>query len=92
MGFYRDNGKEDGNYYNGLYRDYRYISGLYVLGRSWRCRAVAGFQLSDSCACDLQGSSLHHVHVLEGVAVVPVPHGADTLKLPQGLWFEVSWV
>ena len=29
MGLYRDNGKEYGNYYNGLYRDYRVYIGLY---------------------------------------------------------------
>ena len=27
MGIYRDNGKENGNYYNGLYRDYRVYVG-----------------------------------------------------------------
>ena len=30
LGLYRDNGKENGNYYNGLYRDcIGYILGLY---------------------------------------------------------------
>ena len=29
LGLYRDNGKENGNYYNGLYRVYRVILGLY---------------------------------------------------------------
>ena len=29
LGLYRDNGKENGNDYNGLYRDYRAILGLY---------------------------------------------------------------
>ena len=29
LGLYRDNGKENGNYYNGLYRFYRLILGLY---------------------------------------------------------------
>ena len=28
LGLYRDNGKENGNYYNGLYRDYKV--GLYT--------------------------------------------------------------
>ena len=28
LGFYRDNGKEKGNYYNGLYRDYRVYIGI----------------------------------------------------------------
>ena len=28
LGFYRDNGKENGNYYNGLYRDYRVYIGI----------------------------------------------------------------
>ena len=27
--FYWDNGKYNGNYYNGLYRDYRVYTGLY---------------------------------------------------------------
>ena len=31
MGFYKDNGKEIGNYYNGLYRNYTvgYMVGVY---------------------------------------------------------------
>ena len=29
LGLYGVNGKEIGNYYNGLYRDYRVIVGLY---------------------------------------------------------------
>ena len=31
LGLYRDNGKENGNYYNALHRDYiGYILGLYL--------------------------------------------------------------
>ena len=29
LGLYRDNGKENGNYYNGLHRDYGVIQGLW---------------------------------------------------------------
>ena len=39
LGIYWDNGKENGNYYNGLYRDYRvYYVGLYsgYVGRASR--------------------------------------------------------
>ena len=48
-GLYRDNGKENGNYYNGLYRDYRVILGLYekyylrVKGRQGACFSAAAF-------------------------------------------------
>ena len=28
LGLYRDHGKENGNYYNGLYRDYRVYIGV----------------------------------------------------------------
>ena len=31
LGYYWDNGKENGNYYNGLYRDYRVYVGV-ILG------------------------------------------------------------
>ena len=31
LGLYWDNGKENGNYYNGLYRDYRVYTGV-ILG------------------------------------------------------------
>ena len=32
FGLYWDNGKENGNYYNGLYRDYRDYIGIILLG------------------------------------------------------------
>ena len=37
LGLYRDNGKENGNYYHvGLYRGYRVVLGLYFLDYSYR--------------------------------------------------------